>query len=145
MKKETNQYTLITVLSATFFLVGGCWQFTLEPVQAPYVTRKPPYVAILQFPYKQNERVLEVMVREEVGAKYDHNYNLETCWHIEAVAPVSAKDFSVKIGDVPQSFRQLVPQDGQSFLPVAGGKYVIRIKTTNSHASYCGWWTPRTD
>lgn len=145
MKKATNTYIMIATLSASFLFLGGCWQFTLAPVQAPYVTRQPPYVAILQFPYKQNERVIEVTVREEIGAEYDHTYDFETRWHIKAIAPIRAKNFEVAIGDVPQEFRQLVPQDGQSFVPIAGGKYVIRIRTTNSRASYCGWWTPRTE
>jgi len=145
MQKATNAYIMIATLSASFCLVSGCWQFTLEPVQAPYVTRQPPYVAILQFPYKQNERIREVVVRQEIGAEYDHTYDFKTCWHIKAVVPVHAKDFAVTIGDVPQEFRQLVPENGQSFVPIAGGKYVIRIKTTNPHASYCGWWTPRTE
>lgn len=145
MKKATNEYTMIATLSASLLLLGGCWQFTLEPVQAPYVTRQPPYVAILQFPYKQNERVLEIIVREEIGAEYDHTYNFETCWHIKAIAPIRAQDFAITIGDIPQGFRQLVPQDGQSFVPIARGKYVIRIRTTNSHVSYCGWWTPITE
>lgn len=144
MKKVTSEHILIAVLAASFFLVGGCWQFTLEPVQAPYVTRQPPYVAILQFPYKQNERVVEVIVRQEIGAKYNHTYDFETCWHIKAFAPIRAKGFEVAIGDVPQGFEQIMPKNGQSFVPIAGGKYVIRIKTTNSRASYCGWWTPAT-
>lgn len=142
MKKATNTYIMIATLSASLFLVSGCWQFTLEPVQAPYVTRKPPYVAILQFPYKKNERIRDVVVRQEIGAEYNHTYNFETCWHIKAVAPVRAEGFSVAIGDVPEGFRQLVPQDGHSFAPIVGSKYVIQIKTTNSHVSYCGWWTP---
>ena len=88
------------------------------------------------------ERIREVVVRQEIGAKYDHTYNFETCWQIKAVAPISAKDFSVTVGDTPQGFKQLVPLDGQSFAPLVGSKYVIQIKTTNSHVSYCGWWTP---
>lgn len=145
MKRTSSACIMIAVLSATLFLVIGCWQFTLEPVQAPYVTRQPPYEAILQFPYKKNERIRDVIVRREIGAEYKHTYNFETCWHIKAVVPIYAKDFAVEIGDVPQGFKQLTPQDGQSFAPIAGSKYVIQIKTTNSDASYCGWWRPGTE
>ena len=144
MKKATNEYTMTAALSASLFLLGGCWQFTLEPVQAPYVTRQPPYIASLQFPYKHNEKILEVIIGQEIGAKYDHTHKFKMCWYIKAIAPICAQDFAVTIGDIPQGFRQLVPQDGQSFVPINRGKYVIRIITTNSHVSYCGWWMPIT-
>ena len=123
-------------------LMGGCWLFTLEPVQAPYITREPPYTALLQFPYKGNERILDLAVRQELGARYDHTLSFSTCWRIRAAQPVRATGFQVQIGCVPEGFTQLVPANGDQFTPVPGGKYVLTITTTNKRAHYCTWWAP---
>jgi hypothetical protein len=123
-------------------LMGGCWAFTLEPVQAPYITREPPYTAILQFPYREDEQILDVAVRQELGARYDHTGNFSTGWQIKAVHPVPATDFQVQIGRVPEGFTQLVPANGNQFVPVPGGKYVLAITTTNKRARYYTWWAP---
>jgi len=124
-------------------LVSGCWYFTLRPVQAPYITAEPPCTAILQFPYRQNERVLDVTVRQEHGPRYEHTYRFSTCWRIEATHPVSAVGFQVQIGHVPQGFTQVVPAEGERFAAVPGNRYVLKITTTNRRAEYCTWWTPR--
>jgi hypothetical protein len=123
-------------------LMGGCWWLTLEPIQAPYVTREPPYAVILQFPYKENERILDLVVRQELGARYDHTYSFSTCWQIRATRPVPAMGFQVQMGRVPEGFTQLVPMNEDQFLPVPGGKYVLAITTTNKKAHYRTWWAP---
>jgi hypothetical protein len=122
--------------------MGGCWEFSLEPVQAPYITRELPYTAILQFPYKQNERILDVAVWEELGARYDHTLNFSTCWRIKPVHRVPARDFQLQIGQVPQGFTQIIPADGEQFTPKPGGKYALAIRTTNKRARYGTWWAP---
>ncbi len=123
-------------------LMGGCWSFTLEPVQAPYITREPPYTAILQFPYKGDERILDVAVRQELGASYDHTFSFSTRWQIRAIQPVPATGFQVQIGHVPEGFEQLVPANGKQFTPEPRGKYVLTITTTNKRIHYCTWWAP---
>ncbi len=123
-------------------LMGGYWSFTLEPVQAPYITREPPYTAILQFPYQEDERILDLVVRQELGARYDHTFSFSTCWRIRAIQPVPAAGSQVRIGRVPEGFEQLVPPNGSQFGPEPGGKYVLAITTTNKRAHYCTWWAP---
>ena len=134
----------IAGLTATIgaLLMGGCWWFTLEPIQAPYITREPPYTAILQFPYKEDERIFDLVVRQELGARYDHTLSFSTRWQIRAIQPVPATDFQVQIGCVPEGFTQLVPANGEQFTAVPGGKYVLTITTTNKRAHYCTWWAP---
>jgi hypothetical protein len=134
----------IAGLAATIgtLLTGGCWWFTLEPIQAPYITREPPYAAILQFPYKEDERILDFVVHQELGARYDHTLSFSTRWQIRALQPVPAAGFQVQIGHVPEGFKQLVPANGDQFVPESGGKYMLTITTTNKRAHYCTWWAP---
>jgi hypothetical protein len=143
--KKVFKILIISVILLQILSSTGCWEFTLGPVQAPYITKEPPYIVLLQFPYRENERILDVVVREEVGATYDHTYTFETRWHIKAIEPVLAENFKVTVGEVPIGFKQLVPENREPFRPIAGRKYVVKIKTTNSGADYCSWWAPKTE
>lgn len=141
MRKSTEIVArLVGALGA--LLMGGCWQFSLEPVQAPYITHEPPYTAMLQFPYKQDERILDVGVWEELGTRYDHTLNFSTRWRIKPTQRVAAMGFQVRIGQVPQDFTQIVPEGGEPFMAKPGGKYVLVITTTNRRVRYATWWAP---
>jgi len=141
MRKSTKIVArLVGALGA--LLMGGCWQLSLEPVQAPYITREPPYTTTLQFPYKQDERILGVAVWEELGARYDHSLKFSTRWRINAVQRVPARDFQVEIGKIPEGFVQIVPARGEQFIAKPGSKYVLAIATTNRRVQYSSWWAP---
>lgn len=143
--KKAFKILIISLVFIPILCSAGCWWFTLGPVQAPYITKEPPYIVSLQFPYRENEQILDVIVREEIGATYDHTYHFETRWHIKAIEPVPAENFKVTVGNkVPVSFKQVVPENREPFRPITGRKYVVKIETTNSGVDYCGWWAPKT-
>lgn len=137
MKNVLKTYIIAFALAGLVSLCG-CWQ----PIQPPYITRKPPYEAILQFPYENNEVVLSVMVREELGAEYDHTYQFDTRWHIEAIQPIPVKNFKLIIGDLPSGFNQVIPENNKPFTPTVGKRYVLKIETSNHAVEYCTWWMP---
>ncbi len=141
--KKAIKIAVYSFCTIAMLWLGGCWWFALQPVQPPYITRYRPYVAVLQFPYKKNERILEVIVREERGAEYDHTYDFVTCWHIKATDQIPAKNFKITIGDRPPGFKQVIPENGRPFTPVAGRKYVMKIETTNRGVDYCSLWAPK--
>lgn len=129
--------TVIVVL-----LFAGCY----PPNQPPYVTREPPYVVFLQFPYKNGERVLEITVQEEFGADTGcllHTDRSVLRWHMKAARPIVARDLKLTIGEVPSGFTQVFPVNGEHFVPLDGSIYTIAIKTSNRGVSYCCWWAPK--
>ncbi|MDI9433412.1 MAG: hypothetical protein QM570_16975 [Planctomycetota bacterium] len=48
-----------------------------------------------------------------------------TAWAIRAVAPVSARDFRLIPGQIPDHFEQVVPESPEVFVPVDGRVYYI--------------------
>jgi hypothetical protein len=133
------------VLSVALFTViaaAGCWQFTLTPIQPPYITREHPYVAALHFPYQQKEKVLAVIVYEQVTDADGCSPRYEPRWHVKAAEPIPAADFEVTIGRLQSGSEQTVPEQNRFFTPVPGRRYVVEIETTNKAATYCSRWCP---
>jgi hypothetical protein len=123
-------------------VAAGCWQLTLTPIQPPYITRQPPYVAKLMFPYRQKEKVLAVNVYEEVTEADGCSSRHEARWHIKATEPIPAADFEATIGRVQPGFEQTVPEQSRLFTPATGRRYTVEIKTTNKAVTYCSRWCP---
>ncbi|MHC4476459.1 MAG: hypothetical protein ACYTEL_12485 [Planctomycetota bacterium] len=121
---------------------AGCWEFMLTPIQPLYITRQPPYVAKLMFPYQQKEKVLGVIVYEEVTEADGCSSRYEARWQIKATEPIPAADYEVTIGHVQPGFEQTVPKQNRLFTPVAGRRYAVEIKTTNKAVTYCSRWCP---
>ncbi|MBN1360843.1 MAG: hypothetical protein JW993_09635 [Sedimentisphaerales bacterium] len=50
-----------------------------------------------------------------------------TVWAVRATEPVSARDFRLVPGHVPDGFEQVIPPDAQPFEPVPGRTYFITV------------------
>ncbi len=50
-----------------------------------------------------------------------------TEWAVRAVRPLTAKEFRLIPGHVPDGFEQIIPTDGQPFTPVQGQTYFIMV------------------
>jgi hypothetical protein len=138
---------IIITVFGFFILVTatGCYMILpVKPIQPAYITAEPPYTARLMFPYKEDEKIKKVKIYEYKTIEKFPFEKKTTCWHIKATKPIPAKGFRVTIGNVPNGFKQVVPEQGMLFIPVLGSEYLylVEIITTNSEIRYLTWWKP---
>ena len=138
---------LITVVGLFISVVatGCCMIIPAKPVQPAYITAEPPYTARLMFPYKEDEKVRKLKIYEYKEIERFPGWKRTVCWHIKAAKPVPARGFGVAIGNVPNGFKQVVPKQNISFVPILNSDYLVEIITTNRNVHYLTSWYPGSD
>jgi hypothetical protein len=135
---------LITVLG--FFILmmspGCCMIIPAKPIQTAYIATEPPYTARLMFPYKDDEVIRKLKIYEYKTIERFPFSRRTTCWYIKAMKPVLAKGFRVTIGNVPNDFEQVVPEQSMPFVPIPDSIYLVEIITTNHNVCYLTGWKP---
>lgn len=58
-----------------------------------------------------------------------HKLNIKIYWEIIARKPISANDFELTIGEVPDGFEQVIPSPEHRFIPISGKDYNFNIET----------------
>jgi hypothetical protein len=75
-------------------------------------------------PFQPKERVRAIRVVERDSLYTEVK---KVCWQVVADEPVLAKGFKVTVGEVPEGFRQVIPEPPEVFAAVPGRRYYIAV------------------
>ena len=113
---------------AAVLLAQGCGMMEAKPLSLERVETRPntfqTVVPGSLIPWGEKDFMTGISVFQVDSAEPQGS---KVYWRLLAPKPVKAKGFELVIGEVPDGFKQMIPPEGEVFVPAPGEEYYLGI------------------